>query len=55
LINAIGHYNNFLMWLQQANALAAVADFDFAQVRAFEMEPMLQGKNQNDFVFVPNP
>jgi hypothetical protein len=43
------------MWLQQANALAAVANFDFAQVKDFEMEPMLQGKNLNDFVFAQNP
>ena len=31
------------MWLQQANVLAAGADFDFAQVKAYEMEPMMQG------------
>ena len=43
LINGLGHYHNFLMWLQQAKVLAAGADFDFAQVKAFEMEPMMQG------------
>ncbi len=41
LISGLGHYHNFLMWLQQANDSST--DFDFAEVKAFENEPMIQG------------